>query len=61
MINDYLLSEFEAWCRGEGRGGPGAGMHASALQRIDDFRRFKRRQAEQVKPLTKKQKIALPD
>lgn len=37
------LAEFEAWCKGVGRG-PMAGWHASALQMLDHFYQFKRKQ-----------------
>lgn len=40
----YTLAEFEAWCRGEGRGGVAAGRHWSALGLIENFKRFKERE-----------------
>lgn len=35
-----LLSEFEAWCNGVGRGGKAAGVHHSCLNHIQSFKNF---------------------
>lgn len=37
------LEDFEAWCRGEGRGGQDAGIHWSALNAVERFKRFRHR------------------
>jgi len=41
---DHLLSEFEDWCAGKGRGGRESGIHRSALDAAQRFRMFKENQ-----------------
>lgn len=40
---DYTLGQFEAWCKGEGRGGKDAGWHSTALAAAKRFRDLKLR------------------
>ena len=34
------LDLFELWCKGEGRGGKGAGVHYSAVDAVQRFRMY---------------------
>jgi len=45
----HTLSEFKAWCKGEGRGGNKAGWHRSALDAIERFLEFKGMQSAKLK------------
>ena len=58
---DYLLTEFEAWCEGAGRGGKGAGKHFNSLAHIANFRECKRNQDLKRRALEKQaNKVKLP-
>ena len=61
MRNNYLLAEFEAWCKGKGRGGKGSGQHFNSLDHIANFREFKRNQDLKRRALEKQaKKVKLP-
>ena len=60
-MTDHTLGEFEAWCKGEGRGGDGAGWHWNSLKQIRSFHKFKETQRRKRIALEKKAKTVESD